>query len=75
LQDELRSEGRLFLFFGTKRNTEESKINSTGNLYSKPSIIEVNESLDIDLVLTEIVPPLKVLEHELIKDVPWYSTK
>ena len=66
-------EGIYYLQFLWDQNTEESRINSQGNLYSKTQKIEVKRSMKIETTLSEVIPPLILLEHELIKGIKLQS--
>jgi S-formylglutathione hydrolase FrmB len=62
-------DGTYYFQFLWDQNTEESDKSSPGNLYSKTLKVEVNRSMNIEMTLSEIIPPLKLMEHELIKEI------
>jgi len=67
-------EGTYYVQFVWDQNNEDSKINySSGNLYSKPKKVEVNRSISTEISLSEIIPPRKLIEHELVKEVQFQS--
>lgn len=47
----------------------ESRINAPGNFHSNVVEIELNGSTALDLPLTKIIEPIKLAEHELLKEV------
>jgi len=51
------------------QNREASQINAPGNLYSEAKTVELNENTTIELPLKEIIPPLELAKHELLKEV------
>ncbi|HKL30986.1 MAG TPA: hypothetical protein VJ919_00550, partial [Tangfeifania sp.] len=51
------------------QNREASQINAPGNLYSQAKTVELNENTTIELPLKEIIPPLELAKHELLKEV------
>jgi enterochelin esterase-like enzyme len=50
-------------------NTAESNINSSGNLYSEPKLIEVNQAFVENVVLTNQVAATELVSHPLVKKV------
>jgi hypothetical protein len=51
------------------QDTNESRINAPGNLYSESIAIDLNENKTIDLPLTKIIQRIKPVEHKLLKEV------
>jgi enterochelin esterase-like enzyme len=51
------------------QNREASQINAPGNLFSEAKTVELNENTTIELPLKEIIPPLELTEHKLLKKV------
>jgi enterochelin esterase-like enzyme len=48
---------------------EESRIDAPGNVFSRVEKIEVNQDLQVDLTLSEIIGPRKIIEHTHVKEV------
>ena len=51
------------------QDKKESRINAPGNLHSEAITIDLSEDREIELKLTERIQPVKLAEHELIKEV------
>jgi len=48
---------------------EESRIDAPGIIYSKVEKVEVNEAKEVNITLTEIIEPRKIIEHKHVKEV------
>ena len=48
---------------------KESRIDAPGIIYSKVEQVEVNDTKEIELSLSEIIEPRKIIEHEFVKEV------
>ncbi len=55
------------------QNREASQINAPGNFYSEAKTVELNENTITELPLKEIIPPLELAKHELLKEVDFKS--
>jgi len=55
------------------QNREASQINAPGNLFSEAKTIELKENATIELPLEEIIPPIKLAKHELLKEIDFKS--
>lgn len=51
------------------QQNEESRIDEPGNLYSEVKKIRIAGGLDLDLKLSEVIPPRTLVDHELVKEV------
>lgn len=56
------------------QNTEESRTSASGNLFSKKQIIILDKPTNVNLEISEMVPPLQVNEHPLVR-VENYKSK
>ena len=65
--------GKYYVQVLWDQNFEESRINAPGNLYSEVIEIELNENKTLDLPLTKIIEPRKLVGHKLIKEVNFKS--
>jgi len=66
-------EGTYYLQLLWDQDREESRIDAPGNIYSKVKKIEVKESMEIDMILTEIIEPRTVIDHTHVKEVTFKS--
>ncbi|MGK0385528.1 MAG: hypothetical protein ACI849_000130 [Patiriisocius sp.] len=48
---------------------KESRIDAPGNFYSKKQVITVNKTLEVKVVLSEIIPERIITAHPLAKEV------
>ena len=48
---------------------EESRIDAPGIIHSKVEKVEVDKTKEIDITLTEIIEPRKIVEHKHVKEV------
>ncbi|MDB4582555.1 esterase family protein [Draconibacterium sp.] len=61
--------GKYYVQVLWDQNFLESRINAPGNFHSNVVEIELNGSTTLDLPLTKIIEPIKLAEHELLKEV------
>jgi len=66
-------EGTYYLQVFWDQNTIESKLNSAGNLYSEVIEVNIKGSTNIDISLSKIIPPIEIMDHELVKEVNFMS--
>ncbi|MCK0132593.1 alpha/beta hydrolase-fold protein [Flavobacteriaceae bacterium F08102] len=52
---------------------EESRIDAPGNLYSTPQKIEINQTINLPLVLNQVIEKRSVINHPLAKVVEFKS--
>lgn len=62
-------QGEYYLQVLWDQDTEESRINAPGNLHSRKYKIALDKSLELDVLLEEIIPDREIREHELVKMV------
>ena len=60
-------EGEYYLQLVWDQDTEESRINAPGNLFSKKEKIVINKSQILKVAITEIIPPREIVGHKLVK--------
>ena len=51
------------------QDTEESRINAPGTIYSVKQKITLNTTIDTEVVLERIIPERKVAEHDLVRKI------
>ena len=51
------------------QDTNESRINAPGNIYSEAITVDITENKTIELPLIKVVEPTKFPEHKLLKEV------
>ena len=50
-------------------DTEESRIDAPGNIYSEVQKVEITRSQEIAITLSELVQPRKVVDHKYVKEI------
>ncbi|MFC2124587.1 alpha/beta hydrolase [Bacteroidota bacterium] len=66
-------EGTYYLQVLWDQDRAESRSNAPGNLYSEVKMIDLTEDLSLDVVLGNVVPPRKFIDHEYVKLVEMES--
>jgi len=61
--------GKYYVQVLWDQDIKESRINAPGNIFSQSKQLDINENKEIEITLSEIIPPRKLVEHELIKEV------
>ena len=61
--------GKYYIQVVWDQDFKESRINAPGNLYSTSQQIEVKGDAKIEIAIDKIIPPRKIAEHKLIKEV------
>ena len=51
------------------QDKKESRIDAPGNAYSKVEKLDVTKEIEVDIWLSEIIGPRKILEHKYVKEV------
>jgi len=62
-------EGTYYLQLLWDQDKEESRIDAPGNIYSKVEKVEVTESKEIEISLSEIIEPRTIVDHKHVKEV------
>ena len=62
-------EGTYYLQLLWDQDKKESRIDAPGNIYSKVEKVEVNESMEIEISLSEIIEPRTIVDHKHVKEV------
>jgi enterochelin esterase-like enzyme len=55
------------------QDTEESRINAPGNIYSIKQKIELNGSQTVEVILSDIIPPRELSDHPLVREIHFKS--
>jgi len=59
--------GTYFVQVLWDQDNSESRSNAPGNIFSKPVKVTLDGSKEIALVLSEIIPPRKLVKHKLVR--------
>ncbi|MCK5210446.1 MAG: hypothetical protein KAQ79_20565 [Cyclobacteriaceae bacterium] len=62
-------EGTYYLQVLWDQDREESGINAPENIYSLVKEIEVNESVEVEISLSEIIGPGSIIDHKFVKEI------
>jgi enterochelin esterase-like enzyme len=55
------------------QDTQESRIDASGNIHSSVQKVEIAEPQEITLTLSDVIPPRKVVDHRFVKEITFKS--
>ena len=65
--------GQYYIQILWDQDTLESRVNAPGNLYSTKQYVDVNQSVELDVILDKKIKPRNVKKHDLVRVVDFKS--